>query len=62
MFNRLANEHPIKRVSMERRQFVEMNDGRFIQRQGDYPVPLPMCHNEVIKGSGKRQFTEGMFD
>jgi hypothetical protein len=62
MFNRLANEHPIERVSVERRQCVEMNDGRFIQRQGHYPVPLPICHNEMIEGSGKRQSTEDMFD
>ncbi len=62
MFDRLAYEHPIERVSMEWRQFVEMDDGRFIQRQGDYPVPFPMCHDEVIQGSGKRQFPEGMFD
>ena len=49
MLYSLTNKHSIKRISMERRQLVEMKDRALVERQSDDSMPLPLFPDEPFK-------------
>ena len=62
MFDRLADEHAVERISMEAGKFVEMEYSGFMKRQLGDAVTLPLIHEESIERTRQRQLAQGMFD
>ena len=60
MFDRLADEHAIKRVPMQDRKFVEVEDGSFINRKRRNPMPFPLLYDETLDRVRERQFAKRM--
>lgn len=48
MFNGLADQHPVKRVSMQRRKFVEVEDSLFTKRKYRNPMSFPLLNDEAL--------------
>jgi len=60
MFNCLADEHAIKRVSMQDRKFGQMEDGSFIERKCRNPMSFPLLYDETVDRARQRQLTKSM--
>lgn len=62
VLNGLADQHAIKRVSVQRGKFVQMKNGSLVQRESGDPMPLTFFHNKAIEGAWERQLAQGMLD
>jgi len=62
MFDGLADQHAIERVSMQGRQFVEVKNGGFLKGELGDAVTLPLIHEESVERTRQRQLAQGMFD
>jgi hypothetical protein len=62
VLERLANEHRIKRVSMEWRKLVEMQNGAFFEGQRGHSMPFPIGHDEAIACAGQRKLPKSMLN
>ena len=60
MFDGLADEQAIKRVPMERGQFMQVKHGPFMKRERRNPMSLPLVHHEALDRTGQRQLSQGM--
>lgn len=60
MFDGLADQHPVKRVSMQRRKFVEVEDSLFIKRKYPDPMPFPLVNDETLNRTRQRQLPKRM--
>jgi hypothetical protein len=48
MLDGLADQHAIKWVSMQRREFVQVKNGSLVQRERGDPVALTFIHDKAI--------------
>jgi hypothetical protein len=62
MVNRLADEHPIKRVAVKRRQIDQVRNGSAFEWQGGNAVLRLLCLEIPICRSRKAQPPELIFD
>jgi len=62
MLYSLTNKHSVKRVSMERRQFVEMKNRTLVERQSHDPMPLTLFPNKAFERTRQRKFSKCMLD
>ena len=60
MFDGLADEHAIKRVSMQDRKFVKVEDGPFIERKRRNPMSLPLLYDKTLDRARQRQLAKRM--
>ena len=62
VLNGLADQHAIKRVSVQQGEFVKVKNGSLVQRECGDPMSLTFFHNKVIKRVGEGQLAQGMLD
>ena len=62
MLNGLADQHAIKRDSVQQGKFVQMKNGWLVQRERGDPISLTFFHNKAIERAGERQLAQGMLD
>jgi hypothetical protein len=62
VLNGLADQHAIKRVSMQQGKFVQVKNGSLVQRERGDPMSLTLFHNKAIERTGERQLAQGMLD
>ena len=62
LHDRLANEHPVKRVSMQSRKPSQMESGLFIEGKRIDAMMLSLRRDKSCGRIGKRQPAEGVFD
>ena len=62
VLNGLADQHAIKRVSVQQGKLVKVKNGSLVQRERSDPMPLTLFHNKAIERTGERQLAQGMLD
>lgn len=60
MFNGLTDEHPVKRVSVQCRKFVKVEDRPFIERKDRNPMSFPLLNDETLNRFRQRQLPKRM--
>ena len=60
MFDGLADEHTIKRISVQRGKFMKMKHGPFIEWKCGNPMPFPLLYHKTLNGTRERQLPESM--
>ena len=62
MLYSLTNKHPVKRVSMERRQLVEVKNRTLVERQSHDSMPLTLFPNKAFERTRQRKSSKRMLD
>jgi len=62
VLNGLADQHVIKRVSVQQRKCVQMKNGWLVQRECGDPMSLTFFHNKAIERTGEWQLAQGILD
>jgi hypothetical protein len=62
VLNGLADQHAIKRVSVQQGKFVQVKNGSLVQRERGDPMSLTFFHNKSIERVRERQLAQGMLD
>ena len=60
VLNGLADQHAIKRVSMQQGKLVKVKNGLLAQRERGDPMSLTLFHNKAIECAGERQLSQSM--
>jgi hypothetical protein len=60
MFDGLADEHAIKRISMQRGELMKMEHSPFIEWKRRNPMPFPLLHHKTLNGTRERQLPKRM--
>lgn len=59
---RLADEHPVEGIAVQRGQIAQLRDGSFIQNQGGDEMFLALLADELGRRLGQRKFAQTVFD